>query len=83
MSRTVPFLRGELRYQREGDAEYLDEIVVRNPEAVHVEVMDDNCIWMGIDLADGTHIRCTFHPKDGRSHIAYQADIESPDTGGA
>lgn len=31
----------------------IDEIVILNPECVHVEQMDDRCWWIGIDLPDG------------------------------
>lgn len=33
----------------------IDEIVIRNPQAVHVEQMDDRCWWIGIDMPDGTY----------------------------
>jgi len=33
----------------------VDEIVITNPTAVHIEQMDDNVYWIQIDLADGTY----------------------------
>lgn len=81
MSRKVTFHGGEFRYagpHRAGGKEYLDEIVVANPKHVHVEVMDNNLIWMGIQLADGSQIMVHFKSVNGRAHIEYTAEIEKP-----
>jgi len=81
VSRKVEFPGGELRYQdalKAGGQEWLDEIVVEKPKSVHVEVMDDNHIWMGIYLADGSRLMVNFYSVNGRAHIAYRCDIEPP-----
>ncbi len=79
MSRIVSFAGGELRYQeRPGGGEELDELIAKSPQSVHVEVMNDSTIWMGIDLEDGTHVRCSFYARNGRSHVEYMAEVEPP-----
>lgn len=80
-TRIVPFHGGELRYQetipdRGPVREDLDELVAHNVKFVHIEVMSDTLIWMGLDLADGSHVRCHFSPRGKRAHIKYQAEIE-------
>lgn len=31
----------------------IDELVITNPTAVHIEQMDDDCWWIGINTDDG------------------------------
>jgi len=33
----------------------IDEIVINNPQTVHVEQMNDRCWWIGIYMPDGSY----------------------------
>jgi hypothetical protein len=76
VSRRVQVEGGELRYQEQDGEEYLDEIVASAPRHVHVEVMSDTRIWMGIELADGSFLTVDFYAKNGRSRIEYCCEVE-------
>jgi hypothetical protein len=79
VSHKIQFAGGELRYAtHDSGKEYLDEIVVARPKFVHVEVMSDTEIWMGIDLDDGSRIYCMFWSENGRAKIKYRAEVEPP-----
>jgi hypothetical protein len=47
------------------NATEIDEIVVSNPQTVHVEQLDDECWWIGITLADGETWHGTFNTYHG------------------
>jgi hypothetical protein len=42
----------------------------------HLERMADNSYWMGIDLADGTHLRFSIHHPNPRARINAYLEIE-------
>ena len=54
----------------------LDEVIARNVKLVHLERMGDNAYWLGIDLADGRHLRVNVWAGK-RSTIKVNAEIES------
>lgn len=55
----------------------IDEIVIHNC-TVHIEQMDDNYWWIGIDLDDGTQWMGNFlHDKDGQMvFMEQESDVE-------
>lgn len=53
----------------------IDEVVIRNAAAVHVEQMDDRCWWIGIDLPDGSRWMGNFScDSRGRMTFSEQAN---------
>lgn len=43
----------------------IDEVVFTDPQMVHIEQMDDDCWWIGVDLADGSYWAGYFAAADG------------------
>lgn len=41
----------------------IDEIVLTDVECVHIEQMDDNCWWIGIDLKGGGYWAGNFYAR--------------------
>lgn len=40
-----------------------DELVVRDPESVHMERMDDDHVWLQIYRTDGPDLRITIYSR--------------------
>ena len=55
-------------------SESLDEVIAQGVKWVHLERMDKNAYWMGLDLADGRHVRVNFWTP--RATIKVNAEIE-------
>lgn len=76
--RRLPLAGGELRYAESTDGDlYLDEVVIKRPAFLHLEVMSDSGIWGSVTLDDGTRLTlnfCAYVPDQ----IAYWAEIEPP-----
>ena len=53
----------------------LDEIVSGNVKFFHLERMDKNCYWIGLDINNGDHIRIIIQAK--RANIHTFAEVES------
>ncbi len=48
----------------------IDEVVISNPQMVHVEQMDERCWWIGIYMPDGSYWMGNFH-CDSRGRMRF------------
>ncbi len=56
----------------------LDEVCASNVENVHIERMSDSHYWIGIDCADGRHIRVGIYAKRATIRMSAEVESESP-----
>lgn len=56
----------------------LDEVVARYPNLVHLERMSKTGWWLGIDMADGTHIAVNLGTENDEGKPYAFAEVENP-----
>jgi hypothetical protein len=54
----------------------LDEVVASKIASFHLERMDSNCYWIGLDLLNGQHIRVIIQSRSKKAHIHAWAEAE-------
>lgn len=66
-------MSAEIRY----DGDQLDEVVARDVSYVHLEQLSSSMWWLGLDLADGTHVAITVGSSSGKAEVVANVDDES------
>ena len=67
----------EVRYQGEGKARHIDEIVA-SAVSVHVEQMDTHSWFMSIEDADGTYHQLWFGTESRRGKVVFRHQETTP-----